>query len=223
MAYAQVADMEARYPARDLIQLTNEVTPLILTFSGTPGTIQLPFGNLSSIVFVQSQPQPILGNPAATYVLDTDYSVNSSTGVIMRISTGAIPAGATVYVSADNPNYLQTFLNDAGDEIDAYLEARFALPLSDPPAILTRINCELAMYHLQALRPIHDLAFAKEVYEKNIAFLKEVADGDRTLGISTDGQEPADPSNPQVIFEQNVGGDATVPSRVFSRSTLKGF
>jgi phage gp36-like protein len=222
MSYAQVSDMEARYPARDLIQLTNEVTPLILTFSGSPGTIQLPFGNLTPMVFVQSAPNP-LPSPQTTYVLTTDYSVNNSTGLITRNGGGSIPSGATVYVSADNGNYLQTFLNDAGDEIDAYLEARFALPLTDPPAILTRINCELAMFHLQALRPIHDLAFAKEIYEKNIAFLKEVADGDRTLGISTDGQEPADPSNPQVIFEQNVGGNTTVPSRVFSRATLKGF
>jgi phage gp36-like protein len=153
VSYAQIIDMQARYPNRDLVQLTNE-------------------------------------DPTVTTV---------------------------------NTTFLQTFLNDAGDEIDAYLEARFALPLSDPPAILTRINCELAMYHLQALRPIHDLAFAKEVYEKNIAFLKEVADGDRTLGLSTDSQEPADPSNPQVIFESNVQGDPSVPQRVFSRSTLKGF
>jgi phage gp36-like protein len=153
MSYAQITDMQARYPNRDLVQLTNE-------------------------------------DPTVTTV---------------------------------NTTFLQTFLSDTGDEIDAYLEARFALPLSDPPAILTRINCELAMYHLQALRPIHDLAFAKEIYEKNIAFLKEVADGDRTLGLSTDSQEPADPSNPQVIFESNVQGDPSVPQRVFSRSTLKGF
>jgi phage gp36-like protein len=154
VSYAQVSDMQARYPSRDLVQLTNE-------------------------------------DPTVTTV---------------------------------NTTFLQTFLNDASDEIDAYLEARFALPLSDPPAILTRINCELAMYHLQALRPIHDLAYAKELYEKNIAFLEQVSDGQRTLGLSTDSQEPADPSNPQVVFEQNVTpGDPSVPQRVFSRSTLKGF
>src|ERR1700758_3287178 len=120
-SYAQVSDMQARYPNRDLVQLTNE-------------------------------------DPTATAV---------------------------------NISFLTTFLNDASDEIDAYLEARFALPLSDPPAILTRINCELAMYQLQALRPIHDLAYAKELYEKNIAFLEQVSDGQRTLGLSTDSQEPA--------------------------------
>ena len=157
MSYAQVSDMELRYPARDLIQLTNETTPLTLTFSGNPGTIQLPFGNLSPMLFVQSA----LSNPV-TYVLGVDYSVNSMAGVITRLALGSIQAGATVYVSADNPNYLVTFLNDASNEIDTYLESRFALPLSDPPAVLVPFCCKIAMYHLQALRPIHDLAYAKE-------------------------------------------------------------
>jgi phage gp36-like protein len=222
MAYALVSDMEARYPARDLIQLTNEVTPLILTFSGTPGTIQLPFGNLSPLVFVQSAPAP-LPSPQTTYVAGVDYTVNSTVGIITRLATGSIPAGAIVYVSANNANYLQVFLNDAAAEIDAYLEARFALPLSDPPAILTRINCELAMYHLQALRPIHDLAFIKDLYEKNLGFLRDVSDGKRTLGLSSDEVEPTDPSSPAVVFDENFGGDPSLPQRIFSRSSLKVF
>jgi phage gp36-like protein len=153
MSYAQVTDMQARYPNRDLVQLTNE-DPTVLTV---------------------------------------------------------------------NASFLTTFLGDASDEIDAYLEARFALPLSDPPAILTRLCCEIAMYHLNALRPIHDLADAKDKYEKAIAFLQEVSDGKRTLGLSSDSQEPADPSSPQVVTDQNFGGDPSLPQRVFTRGTLKGF
>jgi phage gp36-like protein len=153
MSYAAVTDMQARYPNRDLVQLTNED-----------------------------------------------------------------PTQVTV-----NTTFLQTFLGDASDEIDAYLEARFGLPLTDPPAILTRLCCEIAMYHLQALRPIHDLAFAKEIYEKNLAFLKEVSDGKRTLGLSTDSEEPADPASPAVVVDTNAaGGPQDVPQRVFSRGTLKG-
>jgi phage gp36-like protein len=153
MAYASTGDMTARYPNRDLVQLTNE-------------------------------------DPTQTTV---------------------------------NTAFLSTFLGDASDEIDAYLEARFALPLTDPPAILTRLCCEIAMYHLNALRPIHDLAFAKELYEKDIAFLKEVSDGKRTLGLSTDSQEPADPASPGVVTDVNFGGDPSLPQRIFSRGTLKGF
>jgi phage gp36-like protein len=153
MPYAGATDMQARYPNRDLVQLTNE-------------------------------------DPTQSMV---------------------------------NTSFLSTFLADASDEIDAYLEARFALPLSDPPAILTRLCCEIAMYHLNALRPIHDLADAKNKYEKAIAFLEEVSDGKRTLGLSVDNQEPTDPSSPQVVVDQNAGNDAALSQRIFSRSTLKGF
>jgi phage gp36-like protein len=157
MAYAAVSDMQARYPNRDLVQLTNE-DPTIAT-------------------------------------------VNSS--------------------------FLATFLNDASDEIDAYLEARFALPLADAPAILTRLCCEIAMYHLNALRPIHDLTDARDKYEKAIVFLHQVGDGKRTLGLALDSQEPPDPSSPGVAVTNAGGslrgGDASLPYRVFSRQTLKGF
>ncbi|HJU11872.1 MAG TPA: phage protein Gp36 family protein [Candidatus Binataceae bacterium] len=153
MPYAQVSDMQNRYPNRDLVQLTNED-----------------------------------------------------------------PTQATV-----NSEFLSTFLSDASAEIDSYLEARFALPFSDPPAILTRLCCEIAMYHLHTLRPIHDLADAKDKYEKCIVMLKEVRDGKLTLGLSVDNQEPADPASPQVVMDENFGGDPTLPQRVFSRGTLKGF
>jgi phage gp36-like protein len=221
MSYAQAADMEARYPARDLIQLTNEVTPLQLTFAGSPGTIQLPFAPLS-LVFVQNQLTQ-LPLAAATYVENTDYSVNRSTGVITRIALGSITAGATVYVSADNPTFLQTFLSDASNEIDAYLESRFSLPLTDPPAILTRMCCEMAMWHLQSLRPIHDLEDAKTKYEACIKMLEDVRDRALTLGLAVDGQEPADPTSPAVVVDVNFGGDPCLPQRIFSRGSLKGF
>jgi phage gp36-like protein len=152
MSYAQVTDMEARYPNRDLVQLTNE-------------------------------------DPTQTTV---------------------------------NTTYLQTFLNDASDEIDAYLEARFALPLSDPPAILVRLCGEIAMYHLNALRPIHDLEDAKDKYDYAIKFLEKVKDGEMTMGLAADGTEPADPSTPQVATTE-AGGGFNVPQRVFSRGSLKGF
>jgi phage gp36-like protein len=122
-----------------------------------------------------------------------------------------------------NTATLQTFLNDASDEMDMYFEARFALPLLDPPAVLTPMCCEIAMYHLQALRPVHDIEDAKNKYESRIAQLKEVRDGKLTLGLSADSQEPPDPSSPAVIVEQNVQNDPCVPQRVFSRGTLKGF
>jgi phage gp36-like protein len=88
MVYAQPSDMIARYPNRDLVQLTNE-------------------------------------DPTQQVVDDS---------------------------------VLQQALADASAEIDGYLESRFTLPLSDAPAVLARLTCDIAMYRLQALRPLHDLA-----------------------------------------------------------------
>ncbi len=154
MSYAQVTDMEARFPNRDLVQLTNE-------------------------------------DPTATTV---------------------------------NTAFLQTALADSSAEMDTYLEARFALPLADPPASLTRLCCDIAMYRIQALRPLHDLAEARRRYDDAITALRRVAAGELTLGLAIDNAEPPDPANPTVALTQS-GGDpaAALPARVFSRGNLKAY
>jgi phage gp36-like protein len=144
MGYATVDDMIARYPNRDLVQLTNE-------------------------------------DPTATTV---------------------------------NTPPMQQALDDAAAEIDGYLEGRFALPLTDPPAVLNRLACDIAMYRLQSLRPLHDLADARKRYEDAIAFLLEAAKGTVTLGLSPDSEEP--PTAPDAT---TIAG----PQRVFDRNRLKGF
>jgi phage gp36-like protein len=144
MSYAIANDMIARYPNRDLVQLTNE-------------------------------------DPTATIV---------------------------------NSTVLEQALNDASAEIDGYLEGRFALPMSQPPAVLSRLACDIAMYRLQSLRPLHDLADARKRYEDAIGFLLEAAKGTVTLGLSSSNEEPA------------TGSGATTvegPERVFDRNKLKGF
>jgi phage gp36-like protein len=152
MAYAQSSDMIARYPNRDLVQLTNE-------------------------------------DPTQTTV---DQSV------------------------------LTLALADASSEIDGYLESRFALPLGDPPAVLVRLACDIAMYRLQVLRPLHDLTEARKRYEDAVAVLMRVADGTLTLGLSPDDHEPPEAAD-AVVTE--AGGDLSgaLPDRMFSRGSLKGF
>ena len=152
MVYAAPSDMIARYPNRDLVQLTNE-------------------------------------DPTQTTV---------------------------------NQTVLQQALADASAEIDGYLESRFALPLTDPPAVLNRLACDVAMYRLQALRPLHDLAEARRRYDDALTLLLRVADGTVTLGLAPDNQEPGEAAGAVVT---DAGGDSagTLPRRVFSRGNLKGF
>lgn len=113
-----------------------------------------------------------------------------------------------------NTTSLQQALNDASAEIDGYLGGRFSLPLSDPPIVLNRLTTDVAMYRLQALRPLHDLADARRRYDDAVAMLTKVASGEMTLGIGADGHETSIAQG----AEQAQG-----PARVFNRNTMKGF
>ena len=126
-------------------------------------------------------------------------------------------------------DFLQTNLDDAADEIDTYLESRFALPFASPPRRLTRSCCIIAVHNLQTLRPIHDLKYIDTLYENECKFLNEVSEGQLTLGITSisgTDEEPADPSSPAVVFVEAGGvppGVGILPHRVFSRGKMIGF
>ncbi len=113
-----------------------------------------------------------------------------------------------------NTAVVQAALDDASAEIDGYLAGRFTMPLTDAPAVLTRLAADMAIYRMQALRPIHDLAEARRRYDDAIAMLTRVAAGELTLGIAADGRETAIATG----AEQSEG-----PTRIFSRGSMKGF
>jgi phage gp36-like protein len=105
-------------------------------------------------------------------------------------------------------------ISDASAEIDGYIGGRFELPLTEPPAILSRLATDIAMYRLQSLRPIHDLADARQRYVDAIAALGKIATGELGLGLAADGSEA------RVANEDLVTGG---PRRLFNRKKLKGF
>jgi phage gp36-like protein len=105
-------------------------------------------------------------------------------------------------------------LADASAEIDGYIEGRFALPLVNPPSILVRLTTDIAMYRLQTLRPLQDLADARRRYDDAIAMLGKVAQGELTLGLDAHGTEPA-----LAGAVEGVEGS----ERVFGRGKLKGY
>jgi phage gp36-like protein len=123
--------------------------------------------------------------------------------------TNEDPAATSV-----NQTPITLALADASSEIDGYIEARFTLPLTDPPPVLNRLATDIAMYRLQTLRPLHDLQDARRRYEDAVAVLEKVAAGELTLGIAVDGKEP-----------QVAGAVETVqgPVRIFDRDRLKGY
>lgn len=123
--------------------------------------------------------------------------------------TNEDPTATTV-----NTTPITQALADASAEIDSYIEARFTLPLADPPAVLNRLATDIAMYRMQTLRPLHDLDDARKRYEDAVAILTKVAAGELTLGLASDGKEP-----PIAAAVESVEG----PKRVFNRDKLKGY
>src|ERR1700683_3221405 len=117
-------------------------------------------------------------------------------------------------ITTVNTTVLQQALSDASAEIDGYLGGRFTLPLTDPPAVLNRLASDVAIYRLQALRPLHDLADARKRYDDAIAMLTKVACGELTLGIALDGHKPAIAQAAEIVEG---------PKRVFNRNTMRGF
>ncbi len=115
------------------------------------------------------------------------------------------PSGA--YVSET----IEQALNDADAEIDAYLAARYALPLAVVPDILKRSACDIARYLL------HGPSVTDEVtarYNRVVAFLKSVSRGEAVVGVDgTTGASPASENLPE-----HFGSD-----RTFSRDSLRDY
>jgi phage gp36-like protein len=118
-----------------------------------------------------------------------------------------------------NATVIDQALADASAEIDGYLDGRFALPLTDAPTVLNRLACDVAMYRLQSLRPIHDMADARQRYEDAVQLLVRVARGEVTLGLTAHNLEPAEGLD-EIQIEQGLGG---APIRIFSRRTLQSY
>jgi len=73
-------------------------------------------------------------------------------------------------------------ITDAAAEIDAYIGARYSVPLTSIPAVLTVHACNITRYRLYDERSLDEVT---ERYKQAISFLKMVADGKGSLGIET--------------------------------------
>ena len=135
------------------------------------------------------------------------------------------PARDLIAISDPNNGSIQTAvidqaLSDASVEMDSYLESRFTLPLSDPPAVLNLHCCTIAMYRLQSLRPLHDLEDARKRYDDCIKFLTKVSKGELTLGLSSDlNAEP--PEAVDAVLTSSDDPVGAEPRRIFDRHKLR--
>lgn len=80
---------------------TTDIGVMPYTFD-SGNRIKLPHKYVSTVVVSSIAESPVV------YTSPTDYTVNSDNGEILRVTSGAIPAGATVTVGYKIPNYAPT-------------------------------------------------------------------------------------------------------------------
>lgn len=100
---------------------------------------------------------------------------------------------------------------DADAEIDAYLAARFDLPLQVVPTVLQRVACDITRYHLYDDRATEDVV---RRYKAAIEFLLAVLKGTVSIGVDAAGAEPAGTDLPMIdaappTFGRRLLGDFT--------------
>ena len=104
---------------------------------------------------------------------------------------------------------IQRALDDAGEEIDAYLRQRYDLPLPSAPRLLVRIEADIAIYRLSE-SDSESTTEARRRYEDAAAMLKLVAKGELSLGLE----------GPQPPVAREVRSEAA--PRRFDRRSMRG-
>lgn len=99
-------------------------------------------------------------------------------------------------------------LTDACAEIDSYLAARYRLPVSDTPRLLSLLATDIARFRLQKGVSTEQ---ARQRYEDAVAKLKDIAAGRINLPLA---RPPAAAGEPMVVPGR---------ARVFDDDTMRGY
>lgn len=110
----------------------------------------------------------------------------------------------------EDDDIITSALEDAASEIDSYLKVRYSLPFSSPPAVLTRVSIDIAMYRMsENAASLTDER--RKRYDDAIAFLVGIAKGDISLG--DDGSETQSLHNAVLVSSDD---------RVWARDKQRG-
>ncbi|MHA3051150.1 gp436 family protein [Acinetobacter sp. ANC 4640] len=123
---------------------------------------------------------------------------------------------AELELNFDNPQDATNLaIQDAVEEIDGYLAARYTLPLPNVPNNLARIACDIARYKLYTRAPTEA---ATKRYDEAIAFLKGIRDRKNDLAILDASKNVTDEKPKNRPSTMPIG--TTYKGGTFSDSTL---
>ena len=103
-------------------------------------------------------------------------------------------------------------LQRASNTIDAYLAARYPLPLTVVPDQLVDICCDITRYKLCGSE-VTETEEIRNRYKDALKLLEQIRDGKLDIGLSVGGQAPAESTPVQVVGA----------ARVFDRTSLRDY
>lgn len=115
-----------------------------------------------------------------TYATQADLVERFGAAELAQLTDEA--AGAAI-----NAATVAQALADAAAEIDGYLGARYALPLTTVPPLLERVACDIARYYLFDERVSEAV---KMRYLGAVSLLKSLSAGSVTLGLAAAAPVP---------------------------------
>lgn len=112
---------------------------------------------------------------------------------------------------------LDAHVATAEAEVDAYLGVRYALPLTTVPALVAKVAARRTRFHIYASRPGAIEEWLQAEYDRDEAFLKDVASGKRELGLTLAGAD----AGASQADARRVRSTSAAP--VFGRTNMSGF
>lgn len=101
-------------------------------------------------------------------------------------------------------------LQDASDQIDAYLSARYSVPLNPVPSLIKNYTCDVTRYLLDKDNPREEVTRRRDLV---FAFLRDLSMGKANLpGITT--------SDSTLVSDVPIYSS---PARVWTTETLKDY
>lgn len=110
-----------------------------------------------------------------------------------------------------DPDVLAQAITDASAEVDSYLGTRYSVPMATAPASIKTAAADIARYRMMDDRPLDE---AVKRYDNAIRFLRDVATGRASLGV-TEGQAEPEPFR--------YAATRTQADRIYSRETLSDY
>lgn len=118
-------------------------------------------------------------------------------------------------LGAIDPIRVEEAIAQADAEIDAYVGARYSVPLASAPEFLRKASVDLAIYNLYSRTALALPEVRRDRYANTARLLEGIASGKVTLGM------PSPPAPTEIA--SGSGTNKSAPDNVFTRRSLRGF